>query len=56
MLAAAHCTPVNLNVSHRDIVIMSFNQNLVIVAICVMLEVIVVSSIAYRSGLINLSE
>lgn len=40
MLAAAHYTPVNLNVSHKYIVIISFNQNLVIVAICVELEVI----------------
>lgn len=41
VLAAAHCTPVNLNVvSHKDTVIMSFNHSSVILAIYRVLEVV----------------
>lgn len=60
MLAAAHSTPVNLNVvSHKDVVIMSFSHYLVIVAICLVLEAVAIRifwSVACRGGLINFSE
>lgn len=56
VLAAAHYTLVNLNmVSHKDTIIMSFSQNLVIVAICIV-EIRILWSIACKGSLINFSK
>lgn len=60
MLVAAHCTPVNLNVVSKDIVIMSFSHSLVTVDLYSAgsgrEEIWKLWSTACRGGLINFSE